>query len=132
MSWVFSIAEVHLNNMSGRPAVGGDPRSWLSTPFSVGQGWDGPTVAKPKPLWQGGPPLGNGQRLLSQSYDNVDESIPVELVGQDADEIAQSLQLLKTAFGGATTTPAIWRHRPYGASNEVYAEIYSGSVQERT
>jgi hypothetical protein len=29
--------------MSGRPAKGGDPRSWSSTPFSVGQGWT-PTV----------------------------------------------------------------------------------------
>jgi len=131
MSWVFSLAGVHLNNMTGRPAKGGDPRSWASTPFSVQQGWT-PTVAKPKPLWMGGPPLANGQRLLSQAYENVDETIPFGVVGNDADEVAQAIQLLKVGLASATSaSPAIWRHRPYGASNDVYAEVYTGRCKSR-
>ena len=130
MAWMFSLGDVHLVNMSGRPSAGGDPRSWLTTPFSVLQGWT-PNVAKPNVLWLGGPPMTNGQRPLSQSYNNVDETIGVSVVGRDADEAAQALQLLKRLLGRATTTtPIVWRHRPEGASNDVYAEVYAGSVQE--
>lgn len=133
MTWVFSLGGIHLNNMSGRQAAGGDPRSWLTTPFAVLEDWGGPTVAKPIPLWQGGPPLANGQRPLSQAYENVEESIPFSVVGRDADEAAQALQALKLALAGATkTTPVVWRHRPRGASNELYAEVFAGWVQERT
>lgn len=129
MTWVFSVGSVHLNNMSGRPATGGDPRSWLTTPFSVGQGWT-PKVAEPKLLLMGGPPMANGQRPYSQAYENVEETIPIEVAGRDADEVAAALQILNVELGGATTTtPIVWRHRPTGASNEVYAEIYAGTVQ---
>src|SRR5262245_49560890 len=98
MSWMFSVAGVHLNNMTGRPSAGGDPRSWVSTPFSVSQGWPGPTAAKPRSLWMGGPPLANGQRPISQAYENVEETIPIEVVGADADDVAQALQILKIAL----------------------------------
>jgi hypothetical protein len=132
MTWMFSLGGVHLNNITGRPASGGSPLSPLTTPFSVRQGWN-PTAAKPVPLWLGGPPMANGQRPLSIAYENVDETIPFAVVGRDADEVGQALQALKLALAGATTTrPIVWRHKPTGASNEVYAEVYTGSVQETT
>lgn len=132
-SWVFSVGLVHLNNLAGRPSPGGDPRNPLTTPFSVSPGWPGPTVAAPKPLWQGGAPLANGAQALAESYENVEESIPIEVSGLDADNVAQSLQLLKRQLSGASfSAPTIWRHRSVGGSNEVYAEIYSGWVQEET
>jgi hypothetical protein len=130
MSWMFSLGNVHLNNTTGRPASGGSPLSPLTTPFAVRQGWN-PTVAKPVPLWLGGPPMANGQQPLSVAYENVEEMIPFSVTGRDADEVGQAIQALKLSLAGATTTtPVVWRHKPAGSSNEVYAEVYTSSVQE--
>lgn len=128
--WVFTINGIHLVNQNGAPVAGGSPRLWYTTPFAVRDGWS-PQASKGDTLYQGGGPFVNGSRPLLTTYPNVVESIPIAVVGETADDIAQALQQLKQELTAATrSAPAIWRLRPYGASTEAYAEIYGGTVQE--
>jgi hypothetical protein len=131
-SWEFELGGIHLVNKTQGPVAGGDVRTWHGTPFGIMDGWT-PNVAKPSTLWQGGGPLINGSRPVVSSYDNVDEAIPFAVVGRDADEVADALNALRQALSGASPrTPIVWRHRPYGATNDLYAEVYAGWVQEGT
>jgi len=130
-SWINQIAGLHLVNQNGTPIAGGDPRLWYTSPFGVGEGFAA-LVAKPKTLYGGGAPFAYGARPRYSSYDNVRQSIPITVVGTDADNAAQLLQLLKLALMAASySTPCIWRMRAGQATNDIYAEIYEASVQEK-
>jgi phosphotransferase system HPr-like phosphotransfer protein len=95
----------------------------------VRTGWT-PTVARPKTVYSG---AANSLRPVQTLYEPVEETIPITVHGNDANDVATALEKLKSALStSAYTKPAIWRHRPYGAITELYAEIYEGTVQERT
>lgn len=131
-AWTFQLGQIHLVNQNESPTPAGSPRLWYTTPFYVREHWT-PKVAKPDVLYGGGQPLANGQRPLFASYPNVQETIPMGAVGIDADSVATAISELKTELSNATAgTPVIWRHRPFGASFDLYAEVYSATVQETT
>lgn len=129
MTWVLSIAGVHLVNQSGNGVAGGSPYTWASTPFGVRTGWT-PTVARPKTVYSG---AANSLRPVQTLYEPVEETIPITVQGGSTNDIATALEKLKSALSAAAyTKPGIWRHRPYGAVASLYAEIYEATVQERT
>jgi hypothetical protein len=129
--WIFQIGSVYLNNTTGAAARGGSPLYAHSTPISVGEGYS-PNVARPNVLYQGGQPLSNGAKPTIVSYGVVEETIPITIDGADADHLAQTLQVIKRELSRASRgRPIIWRARPHGASNELYAEVIAGYVQER-
>ena len=130
MSWENKLAGLHLVNQNGTPIAGGNPASWYTSPFAIGEKWT-PVVARAETVYSGGQPFSSGQRPLYSSYANVEDTIPIAIVGSSADNAAQLLQQLKRALMTATcSTPAIWQMRPGAATNYIFADVYEASVQE--
>lgn len=130
MTWLNNIGGIHLVNQSGTPTAGGSPYAWSTTPLATGEGWM-PEVAEPKDIYRGSVPFSNVITLADQSYENVNDTIPINIVGTTSDEVADILQELKTTLAKASKRrPVMWKLQPHGATNMIYAEIYSGSVKE--
>lgn len=132
MTWTLKIGTVHLMNKSGSPVAGGSPCLWHTTPFALQTGW-APKVAQPQVVYSGESPMSLGARPLYSTYRNVVDTLPVNVVGTDSANLAWALQQLKAELSGASySRPLVWSHKPAGASFEVFAEIYAGTVQEKT
>lgn len=130
MTWLNNIGGIHLVNQSGTPTAGGSPYAWSTTPFATGEGWT-PEVAEPKDIYRGSAPFSDVITLADQSYENVSDIVPINIVGTGADNVADIQQELKKILSKASKRrPVLWKIQPHDATNAIYAEIYSGSVKE--
>lgn len=132
MTPLVSIGGIHLVNSSGTPSAGGVATAAATTPFSIRHGY---TIgsAEPQPLWSGGPPFRHGNSLIGQSYANIEERIPIAVLGSTHENAVARLQELKRAL--ATTlysTPPILVVQPTASSTAMYSEVCSARVQETT
>lgn len=105
-----------------------------TTPYTLalndvtGNAWAMPP-ATAHAVYGGGPPLGNGRRLANVGYDNVTETVGLQLKATSKDMAVELLrylrQALNTALHGVPCILAI-----QGGTNTAYFEIYSGDVAE--
>lgn len=132
MAPTISVGGIHLVNSSGTPTAGGAATAASTTPFSIRHGY---TIgsAEPAPLWSGGPPLRNGSTLIGRAYANVEERIPIAVLGSTHENAVARLQELKRALATALySSPAILVVQPTASSTAMYSEVYSATVQETT
>jgi hypothetical protein len=116
---------VYLVNSSGNPTSAGAATAAATTPWGIRFADWTPTAAAPNTLFAGGFPV-------AQSYDVVEETIPLILVGGSHDTMVARLQQLRqVAATWQFSTPAILTAQPSGATSPVYFEIYRAHIQER-
>ena len=123
---------IHLVNSNGAPTAGGTATAASTTPFSIRNRWP-LGVADPMPIMSGGPPFTLGSRPLMLGYDNVTETIPINVQGSSHENAVARLQELKRALNTALfSTPALLSVLPTASSTIMYAEIYYAVVRELT
>lgn len=116
---------IYLVNSSGQPTSAGAATAAATTPWAIRYGDWQPRAAQPNTLFAGGLPI-------AQSYDVVEETIPLILVGGTADTLIARLQQLRiVAASWMVSAPAVLTAQPSGMSQPVYYEIYKAHVQER-
>lgn len=116
---------IYLVNSSGQPTAGGAATAAATTPWMIRYADWQPKAAPPGTLFAGGLPV-------AQSYDVVEETIPLILVGGTPDTLVARLQQLRqVAASWIASTPAQLLAQPSGSSQPVYYEIYKAHVQER-
>jgi hypothetical protein len=96
----------------------------------AGANWT-PQAALRQEVYGGGPPFGDGQTLIYNSYGNVTETVVIQCRATSHDNavflLRQLRQILNTAL---FSTPCQLAVQPNGATNAVYFEIYGADVQE--
>lgn len=132
MTAIVTIGTIHLVNSTGAPVAGGAATAAATTPFFIRRGWS-LAAPKPLPIYGGGPPFRPGKARVYQSYDNVQETIPIGVLGSSHEGAVAALQLLKLALSSISATiPAAFGIQPTGSSTIAYAEISSAFVREVT
>lgn len=92
-----------------------------------------PTAAPPMVALDGGPPFRIGADLAMRGVGPVEETVGVQMYASSHDNAASLLRLLRRALNtAALTRPCILGIQPDGASQMVYHEILSATVQETT
>ncbi len=103
-----------------------------TTPYEVamndttGERWT-PLSPEPKVVWGGGSPA----LPLYTDYDNVTETIPIQLRATTFDNAVTLLQQLRKILSAASVlTPITFAVQPNGSTNTGYYEVYSARIQE--
>lgn len=92
-----------------------------------------PTAAPPLVALDGGPPFRIGADLAGRGLGPVEEAVGLQMYASSHDNAVALLRLLRRALNTATLTrPCILGVQPDGASQTVYYEILSATVQETT
>lgn len=90
-----------------------------------------PQAAAGQMVFGGGPPLRNGRSLITRSYDNVTESVGLQIYANSANNAAAMLRQLRRILNTALyTVPCILAVQT--GTNTAYYEIYGADVQEST
>jgi hypothetical protein len=90
-----------------------------------------PAPAPTMPILGGGPPFRPGRSLIAKSYDNVTESVGIQLRATSHDNACALLLLLRQVLNTALfDSPCILAVQPDGASNTTYFEILYADVPE--
>ena len=127
------IATLYLNNSTGAPVAGGAATAAATTPFMVVDDTWTIQAARPDVIWSGGPPFANGSFPIGLSYGNVTETFTLILVGTSADNVTARKQQLEQMLNIALFhQPCMLGVQPNGATNMMYAEIFSAVVQPTT
>ncbi len=133
MYLVFGGANYHLAGTGAKYTGSGTP--WTSqsgSPYELamndatGERWT-PLAPEPKVTWGGGTPA----LPLYIDYDNVTETIPVQMTGSSFDNaVALKQQLQEILSTASILTPITFAVKPNGSTNTGYYEIYSARLQE--
>lgn len=114
----------------------GSGTPWTSqstTPFEIAANsvtgeWI-PLEPTPVDVYAGGGPFRDGSDLVSRSYPNVVEQLPIHIRGTTQDHMIAALRLLKQELRSVTyKAPALFVLKPDGTTNAAYTEVYSVSV----
>lgn len=124
---------IHLVNSTGAQVAGGTATAAATTPFAIRNRWP-LGVADPQPIMSGGPPFSSvGARPLYLGYDNVTETIPINVLGSSHENAVTKLQELKRALNTTLfSMPALLSILPTGSSTIMYSEILFATVRELT
>lgn len=83
------------------------------------------------PIFSGGPPFASGRTLISQTYDNVVETLPLQIYATSHDNaVAAARELKRVLKQIAYSVPPILGVQPNGSTNIVYYSIFTGDVDE--
>lgn len=131
------LGTIHLSG-TGTPWDGtGTPWTDQATsPFklsmnSVTGGLYTPQAPAPFEIWRGGPPFRVGSDLSFRGYGLVDEPLGIQAYGASHDAAVGLIRRLRWALSrGASGAPAVLAVQPDGASQTVYYEVLSASIQE--
>ncbi|MDC6679064.1 hypothetical protein OEZ78_26725, partial [Leclercia adecarboxylata] len=81
--------------------------------------------------YQGGAPLANGARLANVTNANVEETIPLVLMGTSAEGVRSAVQKLRRQFASLFAAPCLLYARPNGVTDPTYFEVESAHLIER-
>lgn len=123
----------YLSNSSGSPVAGGAATAAATTPFALlNDGWT-MQAAVPDAVYQGGPPFRNGSTLAYQAYPNTTQAISISVSGSSHNNAVSLFQGLRQLINQTLyAAPCVLYYQPNTATNPLYFEVLSGSLQERT
>lgn len=105
-----------------------------TTPFEIamsdvtGERWT-PTEATGVNVFAGGGPFRDGGDLVSRSYPNTPDVLPIHVRGTTQDNMVAALRLLRQELRSvAYKAPAVFVFKPDGATNAGYTEVYAIDV----
>jgi len=90
-----------------------------------------PAPAPTVPILGGGPPFRTGRSLIAKSYDNVTESVGIQLRATSPDNAVALLRMLRQVLNTTLfDSPCILAVQPDGFTNTTYFEILYADVPE--